>query len=186
MTGESLPPHDTEAEEQLLGAILTAGAELLERVLAEGVTAHSFWFESNRAVFGAAVDIAKRGEVVDTLMVKRELERTELIAVAGGGPRVQSLPSVVSALASWPARVRLLLEAERRRQMRDVGQRILDASGNGGLADEEAAELARKLTAGSGGARLRGVDHLDVASLLASPPPPIQWAWQGYIEAGQL
>jgi hypothetical protein len=185
---EPLPPHDTEAEEQLLGVILAAGAETLQRVQAEGVTGDSFWLDTNRVVFEAAVAVAARGEVVDTLTVRRELEHTERIHLAGGGPRVQSLPSVVSAIATWPTRARLLLEAEQRRETLAVGRRLTDAAHNGGLATEEAADLARRIAANGdrGSARLSGVDHLDVASLLASPPPPIQWAWRGYIEAGTL
>jgi hypothetical protein len=185
---EPAPPHDLEAEEQLLGAILTGGAELLERVQAHGITAGSFWRDSNRVVFTAAVDVARSGETVDSLTVTRGLQRTERIHEAGGFPRVQSLPSTVTAIANWPTRANLVLEAARRRDMLTIGRRITAAALNGGLDQAAALELARQVEGHGAGSsvRLASVDRLDVRSLLAAPPPPIRWAWQGYIESGTL
>lgn len=89
-------------EEALLGAMLeSATARDTARVL--GVQSSDWYRPENRHVFDAITALDSRGESVDVLTVKAELERMGRLAVVGGAVQltilVEKCPSVVNAKA---------------------------------------------------------------------------------------
>ena len=62
----NLPPHSIEAEQGLLGAILTNGGRVLDRV--EGVvSAADLYRDDHRRIFSAAKALHDAGKAVDVL-----------------------------------------------------------------------------------------------------------------------
>src|SRR5215204_2720235 len=93
------PPHNLEAEEAVLGALLTAG-RLLEDIAAVLEEA-DFYRPAHRAIWRAMLRLADQGQPTDPVTVLGELDRTGELADVGGGPflhtLVQAVPTVANA-----------------------------------------------------------------------------------------
>ena len=61
------PPHNIEAEESVLGAILLSERTLYSLVIEEGLRPHDFYRERHELIYGAMLALYERSEPVDTL-----------------------------------------------------------------------------------------------------------------------
>ncbi len=77
---EKLLPHDTEAEEAVIGSLLIDGECMTRLELQAG----DFYRERNAVVFQAARDLFDRGDAIDQLTIAGELGRTGLLESSGG------------------------------------------------------------------------------------------------------
>ena len=62
--------------------------------------------------------------------------------------------------------------------------RLVRRGWGGGLHDEADHSRVEHSTAQRGASANGRLQRLDIAELLAKPAPPIDWMWDGYIEAG--
>ena len=94
---EQLMPHDIEAEEAVVGALLIDG-ESFTRV-SDLLRSEDFYRESNRACFAACSDLFQRSEAIDQVTLARELARTGLIDAVGGMAYLSHLVSITPTSA---------------------------------------------------------------------------------------
>lgn len=91
-------PHDIESEMSALGAaMLTPHAT---NIVFTQLSADHFYRTKHRLTFRAIVDLYRRGEPVDVLSVRAELERTGTLEQAGGLLYVNELSAVVPTAAN--------------------------------------------------------------------------------------
>ena len=84
MYAEQLLPHDTGAEEAVIGSLLIDGDSFLH--IAHLIKPEDFYRERNRLCFAACTDLFQRSEAIDQVTLARELSRTgELDNVGGMG-----------------------------------------------------------------------------------------------------
>ena len=84
------PPHNLEAEEAVLGAVLAAGRLLVE--VAGLVEEVDFYRPAHRTIWRAILRLADRGQPTDPVTVLGELDdRGELADVGGGRSSTRSL-----------------------------------------------------------------------------------------------
>ncbi len=93
MLPDRLPPHDTNAEEAVIGSLLIDG-EAINRV-ASIVKADDFYRERNRWCFDACQALYQRGEEIDQISVARELSLRERLEEVGGNAYLSHLITVV-------------------------------------------------------------------------------------------
>ena len=93
MLAERLPPHDIEAEESVLGALLIDGSRTVEVV--NVVKPDDFYRERNRWVYEACVSLYQKGEPVDTVTIAHALDAAEKLADVGGAAYLAHLSAVV-------------------------------------------------------------------------------------------
>ncbi len=86
-------PHNLEAEQGVLGGLLLAPErfDAIEGRLAED----DFFSRAHGAVFGAMVELRRRGQPIDTLMLKEELEKKGRLELAGGAAGLAALINAV-------------------------------------------------------------------------------------------
>lgn len=134
-------PQDLDAERAVLGAVLLAGGELLERVTATGLEAGDFYHDRHGAIYAAMRARLERGGTVDLVTVTDELRRTDALATVGGPAAVDELaacPPVTGHAADYARIVRGHAQARRRIT---AARRILDNPAD----NTAAAALAREL-----------------------------------------
>lgn len=107
------PPVADGAERSLLGALLIDGA-LLSRARAI-VSPEDFAAETHRVIFGAALALADRGEGVDLVTVRAELEKTGQLERAGGAASLSALVDRVPDVENVESYARPVREAAERR-----------------------------------------------------------------------
>lgn len=90
---EPLPPHNTEAEESVLGSLMIdpEGIETVANFLPPG----DFYHPRNRDVYGAMMRLFERRQPTDFVMVCDELERSDQLEAVGGASYVSRLLTVV-------------------------------------------------------------------------------------------
>jgi replicative DNA helicase len=91
----SSPPHNLEAEESVLGAILLVDAALYELVIHEGLKAEDFYLDRHRLTYEAMLDINSKGDSIDPLTVVDQLRQTGKLEQVGGEAFVDALAGAV-------------------------------------------------------------------------------------------
>lgn len=89
---EKIPPHDIEAEESLLGALLLDG-RLIGNIF-NTIHEVDFYSERNSLIFTAISELYKRRETVNQITVAQELNRLNLLEKCGGASYLAHLISV--------------------------------------------------------------------------------------------
>jgi len=93
------PPHAVEAEQSVIGAILLAGGDALERI--EGlVTEADFYRQEHRDIFAAARSLATSGSPIDVITLAETLEGAGSLERIGGLPYLGSLAQNVPSAAN--------------------------------------------------------------------------------------
>jgi replicative DNA helicase len=115
-------PHNLEAEEAILGAMLIS-PRAVERV-AEIVNAADFYRPSHGVVFTAALRLYSKGEPIDAITLVDHLEESGELETAGGKPRVHELAAVVPAASNVGHYARIVKEASQLRGLIAAGDDI--------------------------------------------------------------
>jgi replicative DNA helicase len=91
------PPHNLEAEESVLGAILLSDKPLYQLVIEDDLVPEDFYREQHRVVYAAMREMYDEGEPIDALTVTERLRQAGRLEEAGGESGVASLGGSVPA-----------------------------------------------------------------------------------------
>jgi len=97
--GTRVPPHNLEAEESLLGAMLLSRDGIFAAVEAR-VGADDFYKPAHSHIFEAVMALYGQGEPVDTVTVAEELRRSGLLEAMGGNPALLRIQAATPASAN--------------------------------------------------------------------------------------
>jgi hypothetical protein len=134
------PPHNLEAEEAVLGAILAAGQLLAE--VAGVLEEADFYRPAHRAIWRTILRLADRGQPTDPVTVLGELDHAGELADVGGGPFLHTLVAAVPTVANAAHYAQLVAEAARRRRVIDLGIRLAHSDADPAVLAHLAGELA--------------------------------------------
>jgi replicative DNA helicase len=141
------PPHNLEAEEAVLGAVLTAGRLLAD--VAGQLEEADFYRPAHRTIWRALLRLTDCGQPTDPVTVLGELDDSGELADVGGGPFLHTLIEVVPTVANAGHYARLVADAARRRRVIDLGIRLAHADTDPAVLAHLAGELTHT-TAGTG------------------------------------
>jgi hypothetical protein len=146
---EQQPPHNLEAEEAVLGAVLTAGLLLTD--VAAVLEEADFYRPAHRAIWRAMLRLADRGEPTDPITVLGELDQAGELAGVGGGPFLHTLVAAVPTVANAGHYAQLVAETARRRRVIDLGIRLTYADADPAALAHLAGELSDTTAGGIAG-----------------------------------
>jgi replicative DNA helicase len=110
-----VPPHDLEAEQSLLGAMMIsedAVATAIERVQAE-----DFYQAGHRSIFQALIELFQGQKPCDLVTLQSELRAKNVLADVGGAAYLSQLLNAVPTAANAPAYAELVKEKALRRRL---------------------------------------------------------------------
>lgn len=186
-TTPTIAPHNVEAEQALLGAILldnTALAKALELVVEE-----DFYQTTHRKIYSAMRELADRGDVIDQITLTARLKgRSELESVGGAAYLAELLTTVATSVnirhhASEVART------AQNRKIRHLSLRLAEEAGN----EADQAKLDRLIAdLSTTSIHVHKTDPLhesnftpaSAAQLLSEPPEEVDWVQEDYLPAG--
>jgi hypothetical protein len=145
------PPHNLEAEEAVLGAVLASGQLLAE--VAAVLEETDFYRPAHRAIWRAVLRLADRSQPIDPVTVLGELDDSGELADVGGGPFLHTLVAAVPTVANAAHYARLVAEAARRRRVIDLGVRLAHSDADPAVLAHLAGELAASTSAAEVGER---------------------------------
>ncbi len=98
MVGARIPPHNLEAEQSVLGAMLLSREAIAEVV--ENLGADHFYKPAHGHVYEAMTALYGAGQPVDAVTVAEELERGGLLESVGGAASLISLQDRTPAISN--------------------------------------------------------------------------------------
>ena len=93
MNGEKLPPHDTDAEEAVIGSFLIDGTAIYK--VATLLQPFDFYTERNSQIYGACLSLYQRNEAINQITLAQELDRQDKLEACGGAAYLSNLISIV-------------------------------------------------------------------------------------------
>jgi hypothetical protein len=142
------PPHNLEAEEAVLGAVLTAGQPIVD--VAAVLEEADFYRPAHRAIWRAILRLADRDQPTDPVTVLGELGHSGELADVGGAPFLHTLVEAVPTVANAGRYAQLVAETARHRRVIDLGIRLAHSDADPAVLAHLAGELA-DTTSGSDG-----------------------------------
>jgi replicative DNA helicase len=115
-------PHNLEAEESVLGAMLISPRAV--ETAAETLSGADFYRQSHGIVFRSAIELYVKGEPVDAITLVELLERKGELEGAGGKPRIHELAALVPATSNVAHHARIVKESATLRGLIGVGEDI--------------------------------------------------------------
>jgi len=178
---EHKPPHNLDAEEAVLGAVLTSGRLLVE--VAALLEEADFYRPAHRTIWRAILRLADRGEPTDPVTVLGELGDSGELADVGGAPFLHTLVAAVPAVANAAHYAQLVAETARRRRMIDLGIQLAHSDADPAVLVDLAGELA-DTTAAHGGRGWAPPAPFGVAGQVPAFPVEVLPGWLGeYVAA---
>ena len=118
-TGGRVPPHDLEAERAVLGSLMldaAAAAEVRDILYAE-----DFYAERHALIYRAAVALTDRGDPIDEITLRAQLERSNMVGRAGGIGYIAELTLTVPTATSVKHWAQIVIDHAIRRRLIGVG-----------------------------------------------------------------
>src|SRR5258708_39415691 len=113
-----VPPHNLQAEESLLGAMLLSKDAIASAV--ETVSVDHFYKPAHAHIFEAITSLYGAGEPVDPVTVAEELRRAGVLDGVGGQTALVTLQANTPATTSAPRYANILAEHALLRRMSHV------------------------------------------------------------------
>ncbi len=119
-------PHDVEAERALLGAMLIDN-DIVNRVLNQ-VSMDDFYVDSNRFIFEAISETAKKGQGIDYATVNSYLADHDLVSKTGGIETLIALVDAVPTVAHTDYYLKILIEKSTLRKIIYQASQIVESA----------------------------------------------------------
>jgi replicative DNA helicase len=121
---DRVPPHDLQAEESLLGAMLLSRDAIASAV--ERCKAEDFYRPAHGHVFDAICSLYAQGEPADPVTVADELRRADLLEATGGVGELIALQANTPAIANAARYARIVEEHSLLRRLISVASGIAE------------------------------------------------------------
>jgi len=122
LQSEKLLPHDTDAEEAVIGSLLIDGTSIFKIV--DFLQADDFYHEQNRWLYEVCVSLYQRDEAINQVTVAHELSRLGRLEACGGAAYLSHLVSMVPTSLDIENYARIVYRLSIMRQMIVVAEHI--------------------------------------------------------------
>ena len=93
-----VPPHDIEAEQAVIGSMLTDKDAVVTAI--EVLKEEDFYREDNKLIYSAIVNLYNKAEPIDIITLKSELTAMGKLEAVGGLEYIAELPDRVPTTAN--------------------------------------------------------------------------------------
>lgn len=119
-----VPPHDIEAEQAVIGSMLTDNEAVTSSI--EILKENDFYREDNKIIFSAMLNLYNRSEPIDLITVKSELEAMGKIEQVGGIEYLAELPEKVPTTANASKYINIVHEKSILRNLIKTANEIIE------------------------------------------------------------
>ncbi|HVE66972.1 MAG TPA: replicative DNA helicase [Solirubrobacteraceae bacterium] len=138
------PPHNLEAEESVIGAILLSDRALYGLVIEEGLRADDFYREQHRLVYQAILDLYDESRGVDTLTVAEHLRQHGTLEQAGGEAAIHALAGSVPAAGNARHYAKIVRDNALMRRLQTSAYQVLSDLSDRTASPRELVEQAER------------------------------------------
>ena len=145
-----VPPHDIEAEQAILGSMLTDRDAVIDAI--ELLKEEAFYREDNRAIYSAILSLYSKSEPIDLITVKAELVEAGNFERVGGLEYLSSLPEKVPTTANVDKYIKIVEQKAMLRNLISTSNELISLGYNEtedidslmDMAEKKVFELAQK------------------------------------------
>ena len=119
-----VPPHDVEAEQAVLGSMLTDKDAVISAI--EVLKEEDFYRTDNKSIYEAIINLYNRAEPIDIITVKAELESLGKFEQVGGLEYLASLPDKVPTTANAIKYIKIVEEKSTLRNLIKTANEIIE------------------------------------------------------------
>lgn len=119
-----VPPHDVEAEQAVLGSMLTDKDAVISAI--EILKVDDFYRTDNKSIYEAIMNLYNRAEPIDIITVKAELESLGKFEQVGGLEYLASLPDKVPTTANAIKYIKIVEEKSTLRNLIKTANEIIE------------------------------------------------------------
>ena len=119
-----VPPHDLEAEQAVIGSMLTDRDAVISAI--EVLKQEDFYREDNKAIYEAILNLYNRAEPIDIITVKSELETMGKFEQVGGLEYLTELPDKVPTTANAMKYIKIVEEKAALRNLIKTANEIIE------------------------------------------------------------
>mgnify|MGYP005769727983 FL=1 len=119
-----VPPHDLEAEQAIIGSMLTDKDAVISAI--EVLKEDDFYREDNRLIYSAILNLYNRAEPIDIITVKAELEAMGKFEQVGGLEYLAELPEKVPTTANSSKYIKIVEEKSTLRNLIKTANEIIE------------------------------------------------------------
>ena len=130
-----IPPHDTEAEQAVLGSMLTDQDAVIDAI--EILKPDDFYREDNKYIYEAILNLYNKAEPIDIITVKSELISMGKFEVIGGFEYLGILPDKVPLVANAARYIKIVEEKALLRKLIKASNELIEL----GYAQNEDVEM---------------------------------------------
>lgn len=123
-----IPPNDIEAEQAVLGSLLTDKDAVISAI--EVLKVDDFYREDNKAIYTAILNLYQNGEPVDIITLKSELIAEGTFEKIGGLEYLANLPEKVPTTANVQKYIKIVQEKSTLRQLINAANEIIELGYN--------------------------------------------------------
>ena len=137
-----VPPHDLEAEQAIIGSMLTDKDAVISAI--EVLKEEDFYREDNKAIYSAILNLYNRAEPIDIITVKAELESMGKFEQVGGLEYLAELPEKVPTTANASKYIKIVEEKSELRTLIKAANEIIETGYDPTEDVEDIMESAEK------------------------------------------
>ena len=119
-----IPPHDIDAEQAVLGSMLT-DKEAVNAAI-ETLKEDAFYRDDNKAIYQAIMNLYSKSEPIDIITLKDELESMDKFEQVGGFEYLASLPEKVPTTANVQKYIKIVEEKSILRKLIRTANEIIE------------------------------------------------------------
>ena len=123
-----IPPHDIDAEQAVLGSMLTDRDAVNAAI--ETLKEDAFYRDDNRVIFQAIVNLYSKSEPIDIITLKDELESMDKFEQVGGYEYLANLPDKVPTTANVQKYIKIVEEKSILRNLIKTANEIIELGYN--------------------------------------------------------
>lgn len=121
---DKIPPHDIDAEQAVLGSMLTDKDAVNAAI--ETLKEDAFYRDDNRIIYQAIINLYSKSEPIDIITLKDELESMDKFEQVGGYEYLASLPDKVPTTANVQKYIKIVEEKAILRNLIKVANQIIE------------------------------------------------------------
>lgn len=119
-----IPPNDTEAEQAVIGSMLTDKDAVIAAI--ESLREEDFYREDNKAIYSAILNLYNRSEPIDIITLKSELSAMGKLEAVGGLEYIASLPDKVPTTANAGQYIKIVEEKSTLRSLIKTANELIE------------------------------------------------------------
>jgi replicative DNA helicase len=123
MDFNKVPPNDVEAEQAVIGSMLTDKEAVISAI--ETLKPEDFYREDNKIIYSAILNLYSKGDAIDIITLKSELSSMGKLEAVGGLEYLAELPEKVPTTANVDKYINIIEEKSTLRTLIKTGNEII-------------------------------------------------------------